>query len=68
MNKQEQEQPKKSKIRKLAEEIQKSGVRCTCDLDNWQPDVIIGHTWVCNIYKIVNERTRMMFNPEEELP
>ena len=26
-------------------------VRCTCDLDNWQPDLTTGHSWVCDIHK-----------------
>ncbi|MHC9085380.1 hypothetical protein ACYX7E_10115 [Luteimonas sp. RIT-PG2_3] len=27
------------------------GVRCNCDLDNWSPTSITGHTSVCRIHK-----------------
>ena len=26
-------------------------LQCNCDLDNWQPEMPIGHSWVCRIHK-----------------
>lgn len=28
---------------------------CTCDLDNWEPTVVTGHSWVCRIHKAAME-------------
>lgn len=25
---------------------------CNCDLDNWEPEVNTGHSWVCRIHKV----------------
>lgn len=27
------------------------GMQCNCDLDNWQPTVQTGHSWVCRIHR-----------------
>ncbi len=24
---------------------------CNCDLDNWQPEKLTGHSWVCRIHR-----------------
>ena len=37
-------------IRQIAVDVAKT-VRCYCDLDNWQPELISGHSWVCPIHK-----------------
>lgn len=26
-------------------------MQCCCDLDNWEPEPLYGHSWVCRIYK-----------------
>jgi len=26
-------------------------MKCTCDLDRWQPEKLTGHSWVCDIHK-----------------
>ncbi len=32
--------------------------RCNCDLDNWQPEIDTGHSWVCRIHKYAKEMYR----------
>ncbi len=34
-----------------AEEIKAEGMRCNCDLDNWEPEPGTGHSHVCRIHK-----------------
>ena len=34
------------------------GVRCNCDLDNWEPERDSGHSWVCRIHKAAKGRKR----------
>lgn len=36
----------KTIIDKLEKEMQ-----CNCDLDNWQPELDTGHSWVCRIHE-----------------
>jgi len=24
---------------------------CNCDLDNWEPEFLTGHVWVCRIHR-----------------
>ena len=45
-------------MQKLSKEVLKPIVeakarymRCNCDLDNWQPEPVTGHSWVCRIHK-----------------
>jgi hypothetical protein len=35
----------------IVEKLEEQGVRCNCDLDNWQPESSTGHSWVCRIHK-----------------
>jgi hypothetical protein len=37
--------------REIAKELRANGMRCNCDLDNWEPERITGHSWVCRIHK-----------------
>ncbi len=37
--------------RKIAAQLYAGGMRCNCDLDNWQPERSTGHTSVCRIHK-----------------
>jgi len=37
-------------IRSIVNEKEKI-MQCNCDLDNWQPETITGHSWVCRIHK-----------------
>lgn len=32
------------------------GMRCNCDLDNWQPLPLTGHSVVCRIHKAATAR------------
>lgn len=41
-----------------AEEIQASGTRCNCDLDNWEPEASTGHSHVCRIHKLAAAKAR----------
>ena len=37
-------------LRAIATELKRSGLRCNCDLDNWEPEHS-GHSCVCRIHK-----------------
>lgn len=37
--------------RDYAQELKEQGMRCNCDLDNWEPARTTGHSWVCRIHK-----------------
>lgn len=39
----------------IARKLREEGMRCNCDLDNWEPDTDTGHSWVCRIHKSVKE-------------
>lgn len=39
-------------IKEHADAIKASGTRCTCDLDNWEPERDCGHSCVCQIRKL----------------
>lgn len=43
--------PDLSKAKEYAIQLRKEGVRCNCDLDNWEPESLTGHSWVCRIHK-----------------
>lgn len=45
-------------LREIVKQVKKEGKRCNCDLDNWQPQIDSGHSWVCRIDKIARERYR----------
>ena len=34
----------------LAAELKKT-MQCNCDLDNWEPELSTGHSWVCRIHR-----------------
>jgi len=38
-------------LREIAKELKSSGMACNCDLDNWEPEKITGHSHVCRIHK-----------------
>jgi len=40
----------KPAAREIAERLAKT-MQCRCDLDNWQPEKVTGHSWVCPIHK-----------------
>lgn len=44
--------------KEIAKELRENGMRCNCDLDNWEPEKSTGHSWVCRIHKAVIERVR----------
>lgn len=43
----------KPRIGQIVDELEKT-TRCNCDLDNWQPEVSTGHSWVCRIHKLAH--------------
>lgn len=38
-------------MRLIAKDLEKNGMRCNCDLDNWEPEKTSGHSRVCRIHK-----------------
>jgi len=38
-------------LREIAKKLKDGGMRCNCDLDNWEPEKSTGHSWVCRIHK-----------------
>jgi hypothetical protein len=40
-------------MRETAKQLRADGMRCNCDLDNWEPEPSTGHSWVCRIHKAV---------------
>jgi hypothetical protein len=52
-------------LRDIVEEVKKS-TKCFCDLDNWEPEIRTGHSWVCPIHKIAVERFRNL--PKQSFP
>jgi hypothetical protein len=38
-------------LREIANRLKSDGMRCNCDLDNWEPEQTTGHSWVCRIHK-----------------
>ena len=41
----------RQQLRAAAARLKEGGMRCNCDLDNWQPENTTGHSWVCRIHK-----------------
>ena len=37
--------------RERAKTLRDGGMRCNCDLDNWEPERSTGHSHVCRIHK-----------------
>lgn len=37
-------------LRKIAADLKKT-MQCNCDLDNWEPTQLTGHSHVCRIHK-----------------
>ena len=38
-------------LRQIAAKLKNNGMRCNCDLDNWEPERSTGHSWICRIHK-----------------
>jgi hypothetical protein len=36
--------------REIAAQLKAEGMRCNCDLDNWEPEESTGHSHVCRIH------------------
>jgi hypothetical protein len=45
------------RVRQSVEQLKSEGMQCNCDLDRWEPELISGHSWVCNIHKAAIRRT-----------
>lgn len=41
----------KLSLQEIVQGLREGGMRCNCDLDNWQPEIDTGHSWVCRIHK-----------------
>lgn len=53
--------------RARAKALRDEGMRCNCDLDNWQPEPLTGHSWVCRIHKrIMQERSERIMQEFRE--
>ena len=39
-------------LKEIARNFQRSGTRCFCDLDRWEPEESTGHSWVCPLHKL----------------
>jgi len=35
----------------IAKDLKSGGMRCNCDLDNWEPEKTTGHSHVCRIHR-----------------
>lgn len=44
------------RLRAIAEQLKADGMRCNCDLDNWEPERTTGHSHVCRIHKAAREK------------
>lgn len=42
-------------LREIASKLKAEGMRCNCDLDNWEPTRETGHSHVCRIHKAAME-------------
>ncbi len=42
--------------KEIAKKLKDEGMRCNCDLDNWLPEKITGHSYVCRIHKKAMEK------------
>jgi hypothetical protein len=42
-------------LREIVAELKAEGMRCNCDLDNWEPEQSTGHSHVCRIHKRANQ-------------
>ena len=52
----------KRELKEIAQSLRDEGMRCNCDLDNWEPEKSTGHSHVCRIHK----RAMMMkYRPED---
>lgn len=40
----------------IADYLYASGMRCNCDLDNWEPTARTGHSEVCRIHEAATAR------------
>lgn len=45
-------------FKEIARTLKDQGMKCNCDLDNWEPEASTGHSWVCRIHKAARERDR----------
>ena len=49
-------------LREIASKLKADGMRCNCDLDNWEPEKSTGHSCVCRIHK---ESQRIKYRPHD---
>lgn len=49
-------------LKTIAAEVKNEGMRCNCDLDNWEPERSTGHSHVCRIHK---RAMKMKYSPHD---
>lgn len=47
-------------LSEIVSKLKTDGMRCNCDLDNWEPEKSTGHSHVCRIHK---EAYRIKYRP-----
>lgn len=55
----------KRELHEIAKALMGEGMRCNCDLDNWEPERTTGHSHVCRIHK---RAMTMKFRPQDLTP
>jgi hypothetical protein len=40
--------------------------KCNCNLDNWQPQITTGHSWVCRIHRLATGQSENL--PDTRTP
>lgn len=50
---------KTARIREMVSNLEKS-MACNCNLDNWEPEVDTGHSWVCRIHQEAKAREQKL--------
>lgn len=52
---------KDQRLREIVLEISSSGVQCNCDLDRYEPERSTGHSFVCRIHTMAQDRIHTEF-------
>jgi hypothetical protein len=47
--------------KEIAKALRADGMRCNCDLDNWEPEQKTGHSHVCRIHKATLAKLRAIY-------
>ncbi len=52
-------------LREIVKEFEKNS-QCNCDLDNWEPEMDTGHSWVCRIDKTSRQKFASLRKPNKQ--